>query len=53
MSAITFMTPRSAATANTVAEDATIALPVNSITRKCCSCGSFSHKTRDCPKLHH
>ncbi|KAL7311587.1 hypothetical protein PS15m_009327 [Mucor circinelloides] len=53
MSIVSFMSLTSAATATTLAEDATIALPVNSITRKCCSCGSFSHKTRDCPKLHH
>ncbi|KAG2234982.1 hypothetical protein INT48_000224 [Thamnidium elegans] len=30
-----------------------ITLPVNAVTHKCCSCGSFSHKTRECPKLPH
>ncbi|OAD00105.1 hypothetical protein MUCCIDRAFT_113560 [Mucor lusitanicus CBS 277.49] len=53
MSVAFSMSPKSAAAAATLAEDATIALPVNSITRKCCTCGSFTHKTRDCPKLHH
>lgn len=39
MSITFFMTTATAATP-------TVSIPVNSVTRKCCTCGSFSHKTR-------